>query len=404
MDPNSQETLGSPFQPSGYRNLLARQPEGDLSQNMLRFCALLRKRGFMASTAEAMEALRVLPQIDLVDWRAFYFVLRSLFVSRREELNGFDALFHSFWTGWGGLEQSAHQLFETPPERIGSGTRQSQLAEKEGTSDLTPEEHGAHEETSIALYSAEEILAERLFSRIEQSELKDMEQRIKRLSRRLATKPGRRARVGRRGHAVDLRRSLRHSLGFGGDIVTLIRRQRRLRRLKLVLLLDVSRSMDIYSQFLLKLIYSLHNLRGKTESFVFGTSLTCVTDCFRSADINTALANLSRHVPFWSGGTRIGHSFRLFNQKYAHKVLTSRTVLIILSDGLDTERAEVVAEELATMKQKVAKLIWLNPLSDAPDYEPAAASMAAALPYIDMFTSIDRLLLGKKGAAAQIAR
>ncbi|MBZ5570847.1 MAG: VWA domain-containing protein [Acidobacteriia bacterium] len=403
MDPSFLEALGGALQPSGYRKVSARQPEGDLPQNMLQFCALLRKRGFMAGTAEAMEALRVLPHIDLADWRGFYLVLRSLFVSRREELNGFDALFHSFWTGWGGFEQSAHQLFETPPEHTGSPTSQNHLAEKEGTADLAPDGHNPNEETSIALYSPEEILAGRLFSRIEQDELKEMEKRIKRLSQRLATKPGRRMRVGRRGHGVDLRRSLRHSLGFGGDIVTLVRRQRRLRRLRLVLLLDVSRSMDVYSSLLLKLIYSLHNLRGKTESFVFGTNLKRVTDCFRSADINTALVNLSRQVPFWSGGTRIGHSFRLFNQKYAHKVLTTHTVLIILSDGLDTEKAEVVAEELAIMKQRVAKLIWLNPLSDTPDYEPAAASMAAALPYIDVFTSINRLLWGKSGPAAQTA-
>src|SRR2546425_1333471 len=370
---------------------------------MLRCCALLRQRGFMAGIAEAMEALRILPRIDLADWREFSLVLRSLFVSRREELNGFDALFHSFWTGWGGIEQSAHQLFETPPERTGPATSKSRLAEQEGTADLTCEEHDANEETSIALYSPEEILAGRLFSGIEQDELRDIGRRIKRLSQWLATKPGRRTRIGRRGHAVDLRRTLRRSLGFGGDIVTLVRRERRLRRLRLVLLLDVSRSMDIYSQFLLKLIYSLHNLRGKTESFVFGTDLKRVTACFRSADINTALANLSRRVPFWSGGTRIGHSFRLFNLKYAHKVFTTRTVLIILSDGLDTERAYGVAEELAIIKQKVAKLIWLNPLSDIPGYEPLAGSMAAALPYIDVFTSAERLLLWRKERAAQTA-
>jgi uncharacterized protein len=403
MDPNFQETLGNALQPPGYRNVSARQPDGSMSQNMLSFCALLRKRGFMAGTAEAMDALRVLPQIDLVDWMAFYLVLRSLFVSRREELNGFDALFHSFWTGWGGFEQSAHQLFETPPEHAGSTTSKSRLAEKEGAADLAPDEQDTNEETSIALYSPEEILAGKLFNRIESSERRDMERRIKRLGRRLATRPGRRTRIGRKGHAVDLRRSLRHSLGSGGDIMTLVRKQRRLRRLRLVLLLDVSRSMDVYSHFLLKLIYSLHGLRGKTESFVFGTSLKRVTDCFRSTDINISTANLSRQVPFWSGGTRIGHSFKLFNLKYAHSVLTNRTVLIILSDGLDTERAEVVAEELAAMKQKVAKLIWLNPLSDSPGYEPLAGSMAAALPYIDIFTSVDRLLWGSNWPAAQTA-
>src|SRR5882762_49740 len=167
MEPNFQETLGNALQPPGYRNVSARQPDGDLSQNMLRFCALLRKRGFMAGTAEAMEALRVLPQVDLADWMTFYLVLRSLFVSRREELNGFDAFFGSFWTGWGGFEQSAHQLFETPAERAGSTTSKSRLAAKEGAADLAGDEQDTNEETSIALYSPEEVLAGKLFSRIE---------------------------------------------------------------------------------------------------------------------------------------------------------------------------------------------------------------------------------------------
>src|ERR1700687_5999113 len=139
MGPNLPETFARSSEPSGYRNVAARQPDGDLSQNMLRFSSLLRKRGFTVGVAEATEVLRVLPRIDMVDWKEFHLVLRALFVSRWEQLVAFDALFHSFWTGWGGFEQSAHQLFETPPERRGFSTGESRAAGQEGGDDLVPE-------------------------------------------------------------------------------------------------------------------------------------------------------------------------------------------------------------------------------------------------------------------------
>jgi len=157
------------------------------------------------------------------------------------------------------------------------------------------------------------------------------------------------------------------------------------------MLLDVSRSMDVYSSFLLKLVYSLHRFRGSTESFVFGTDLKRVTPYLRIGDVNLALLELSEQVPFWSGGTRIGHSFRMFNMHYAPRMLTNRTVMIILSDGLDAENAELVSYELGVMKQRIGKLIWLNPLIETPGYQPLAGSMAAALPFIDVFTSVESL-------------
>lgn len=394
MLPDSHASSGASLAP-GYRNLVARGAEGDFAQNMLKFCERLRRRGLMVGVGEATDALRILPKVDLQDWNEFYLILRSLFVSRWEELTLFDALFHSFWTGWGGVEQNATQLFETPTERSSwiSGTKRAQ--ERQGGASPAGDAGDDKDETSLALYSAEESVARRLFNRIERDELREMECAVRRLGKELASRPGRRTRIARKGHSVDLRRSLRHNLGYGGEILKLVRKERRLRRIRLVLLLDVSRSMDIYSQFLLKLIYSLHSLRGSTESFVFGTDLQRVTHCFQSADVNTALARLSRQVPFWSGGTRIGQSFRLFNLKYTNRVLDNGTILMILSDGLDTEHSDLVAEELAIMKQRVRKVIWLNPLVDTRGYEPLAGSMAAALPYVNELTSIEKLLAGK---------
>jgi uncharacterized protein len=398
MGRNLWEAPGNSGQMPGYQRVIARQPHGSLPQNILAFCKLLRKRGFLVGVGEAMEILTILPQADLLDWNEFYLLLRSFCVSRHEELRIFDALFHSFWTGWGGIEQLSHHLFEVPPEH--SGRRSSnRRADQSAAVGAAKDDAKGSEEVSLPLYSPEEILAKRFFLHIEQDELRGMEAKIKALGKRLATRPGRRVRPSRKGHMIDVRRSMRRNLGVGGEIVSLSRRRRSLRRLKLVLLLDVSRSMDVYSQFLLKLIYSLHFLRGRADSFVFGTDLKRVTACFKSTDINSALASLSREVPFWSGGTRIGHCFRLFNLKYAQSALTGQSVLVILSDGLDTEASDLVAEELAIMKQKVSKLIWLNPLADTPGYEPLAGSMAAALPHIDLFTSTERLLSGRGDSA-----
>ncbi len=149
--------------------------------------------------------------------------------------------------------------------------------------------------------------------------------------------------------------------------------------------------MDTYSRFLLQFIYAIQNTLGRVESFVFSTRLTRVTEYFRNNDIYEALELIPREVPDWSGGTRIGESLRTFNEDWALRVLTSHTIVMMMSDGLDTGDASLLEEQMAKIEQRAGKVIWLNPLLGNEDYRPLARGMSAALPHVDIFASAHNL-------------
>jgi len=187
---------------------------------------------------------------------------------------------------------------------------------------------------------------------------------------------------------VDLRRSMRANL-TRGEIIELRRRSRRRRKVRLVLLCDVSGSMDLYSRFLLQFLYALQNVFGRVETFTFATRLTRVSELLRGPSYKSALRRLTE-VRDWSGGTRIGDSLRDFNREWGHLV-DRRTIVLVLSDGWDTGEPEVLAQEMLSLKRRAGRVIWLNPLLGNPSYEPLTRGMAAALPLIDHFAAAHNL-------------
>jgi uncharacterized protein len=180
-------------------------------------------------------------------------------------------------------------------------------------------------------------------------------------------------------------------LKYGDTIIELARRKKKIRKPRIVLICDVSRSMDSYSRFLLQFIYAFQNSLGKVESFVFSTSLTRVTDYFKHEDIGDALERIAREVHDWSGGTRIGQSLRAFNRDYGQKMVDHNTIVLILSDGLDTGDAEILGEAMEDLAQRACKVIWLNPLLGSQDYRPLARGMSTALPHVDVFAPAHNL-------------
>jgi uncharacterized protein with von Willebrand factor type A (vWA) domain len=203
-----------------------------------------------------------------------------------------------------------------------------------------------------------------------------------RLARRLATRRSRRpGPAGRRGR-VDLRRTLRRSL-TRGEPVELIRRRRKLQKTKLVVLCDVSGSMDLYGRLLLQFLHALQNQFGRVETFVFSTRLERITERLRGRSYREALEELSR-VRGWSGGTRIGESLGDFVSGWG-RLLDRDTVVLVLSDGWDTGEPSALADALIEIKRRAAKVVWLNPLLGNPDYRPLTQGMAAALPHVDAF-------------------
>jgi uncharacterized protein with von Willebrand factor type A (vWA) domain len=190
---------------------------------------------------------------------------------------------------------------------------------------------------------------------------------------------------------MDLRRTIRHSLRRGGEIVDLFYRRRKIRKTRVVLLADVSGSMDLYSRFLIQFIFALQHTLGQVETMVFSTSLTRVTDALSEADLRQALDHVAKEVPDWSGGTKIGHSLLTFLRRHGGTLLTPRTVVLIISDGWDTGDIDALTDAMKEIRSRAGRVIWLNPLLGSPGYEPICQGMRAALPYVDVFASAHNL-------------
>jgi uncharacterized protein with von Willebrand factor type A (vWA) domain len=208
------------------------------------------------------------------------------------------------------------------------------------------------------------------------------------IAKRLARRISRRRRPVRRKGRVDLRRTLRANL-TRGDLIDLRFRARRRRKVRLVLLCDVSGSMDLYSRFLLQFLFALQNVFGRVETFTFSTRLTRITEYLKARSYRQVLRRLTE-VRDWSGGTRIGESLAQFNREWP-TLVDRRTIVIVLSDGWDTGDPELLAAELLRIKRRAGRMIWLNPLLGNQSYEPLTRGMAAALPLVDHFAAAHNL-------------
>jgi hypothetical protein len=340
-----------------------------------------------------MDGVRALEQVDLLDRQDVYLALRTTLVARREEFPAFDRCFDVFWRfqaeegqGLDGLTSPTEAAI--PEEHAGNTGAEAQKKvsvalegwEEEGDDDGEPLE--------VPGVSDKEILMDQDFSTFPVEDLDEVARLTVLIARRLARRISRRKRPTRRGGVIDMRRSMRANL-MKGEIIELRRRERRRRKVRLVLLCDVSGSMDLYSRFLLQFLYALQNVFGRVETFTFSTRLTRVTEHLKGASYRQALAKLTE-VRDFSGGTRIGESLQEFNARWG-SLVDRHTIVLVLSDGWDTGEPEILANEMLTLKRKAGRLIWLNPLLGNPSYEPLTRGMAAALPLVDHFAAAHNL-------------
>jgi uncharacterized protein len=359
----------------------------------IQFCRALRDRGVLATPAESIDALRTLGLVDVGDRDDMYFALRALLPTRHEDLVIFDELFAEWWSR---ASISVATSDEPPrPKRNPSvisptdeprqargaeflaswAARDSELEENETLSIATPSAHDARGTTDFAAYSGNELDA--------------IEQVAARIARQLRARPGRRWQSVRRGQRIDLRRVVRLSLKTGGDPIDLAYRTRKLRRTKLVVLCDVSGSMDLYSRFLLQFLFALQRTFARVETFAFSTRLARITEALRHESYRDALDALSRQ-PGWSGGTKIGESLDAFLAGWP-RLLDRRTVVIVLSDGWETGDPDVLSNALRVIRLRAGRVVWLNPLLGSAAYRPLARGMQAALPHVDVFAPVHNL-------------
>jgi uncharacterized protein with von Willebrand factor type A (vWA) domain len=235
-------------------------------------------------------------------------------------------------------------------------------------------------------YSSAELLRHRDFDRMTGAELRDAERLVDLLEPRLELRRTRRYELHHHGRLLAPRTMLRRNLATGGQFTEWVWRRHTKRPRHIVVLCDISGSMERHSRLLLRFVQALSAASSvKTESFVFGTRLTRVTRLLRDRDRDRALAKVADSVNDWAGGTRIGESFRDFNLHWARRTLRTSGVVIVVSDGWDRGDPALVATETARLRRNCHRLVWLNPLAGTPGYEPLAGGMRAAMPYIDDF-------------------
>ena len=363
-----------------------------LLRNLILFGRVLRELGLDVNPGRMIDLVQALSHVDVGIRSDFYHAARSLLVHRRDDIPLFDEAFDMFWQkplgDWKLLEIQGRRIRRAPPKPlvVPPNVRPETFQE--------PFPENAETRQVIELtktYSEREALRKRDFSDLSDDELEEVRQLIADLVWKLGERISRRHRVGR-GDRLDLRRTLRQSLRYGGEVLTFARREPRRKPRPLIVIADISGSMERYTRLLLHFIYSLtQGLKQRVEAFAFGTRLTRLSRHMRQRDIERALSGVSHAVTDWSGGTRIGESLKTFNYDWARRVLGGGAVVLLISDGWDRGDAELLSKEVDRLRRSCHRLIWLNPLLGSPEYEPLTRGMLAALPYVDDFLSVHNL-------------
>jgi uncharacterized protein with von Willebrand factor type A (vWA) domain len=368
--------------------------ERDLQRAVVRFGDLLRRHGLAVTVGELSDAVRALDHVDVTDREEFATALRTVLVARLEEIPVFDRCFEAFWRAQPGTDPVMRGLVAVPDgepaEPPGTpkiaGQRRDDVALE---SWMGEDEDGATgPPLGVPSVSDREALMAHDFSTFGAEQLDEIVRLTIQIARRLARRISRRRRPARRRGPVDLRRTIRANL-TRAEIIELRHRRRKRKKVRLVLLCDVSGSMDLYSRFLLQFLYALQNAFGRVETFTFSTRLTRITEHLRGRSYRQVLRAL-RGIRDWSGGTRIGDSMAEFNARWSH-LLDRRTIVIVLSDGWDCGEPDLLTTELLRIRRRAGRLIWLNPLLGNPTYQPLTRGMAAALPFLDHFAAAHNL-------------
>jgi len=363
----------------------------DIVSNVVAFSRVLRTKVSNVTAGRIIDACRSLPLIDIGNEDDFHTALRANLVTTQDDMAAFELLYQLYWRPQG--MQSPAQWLQQPGSDEGipinldlPGGAQERLQVREvEPAEEGPDAGGKQDDGELLAYSAQEVLTRKDFEDFTPDEMRAMQHLLARLAPKLATSMSRRTKSSFRGQNVDLRRSIRQSLRYGGDIVHLARKRRKVRKLHVAMVCDVSGSMDRYARFLLQFMYGLENEMTGVDAWVFSTRLTEVTHVLRGRNYNESLRRISESVHDWSGGTTIGNCLYEFAMGVGRTRLTRRSVVVIISDGWDRGDVTLLEKAMRRLRQNAYKIVWLNPLLASPGYEPLCAGMRTALPFVDYF-------------------
>jgi len=351
----------------------------------------LRRNGFAVGPGEIELVLSTLAADEFVIASAARLALKTLLSGNREQWARFDELFDAYWFGHhrklaAGAEAHHHSRPDIwnkvlPPDETARSTSRTGNGE-------AAEGHGGGR---LVASPSEALSRIDLRTLVNPEEIAEAERVANRLARAIRYRLSRRRIPRRRGETIDLRRTIRRNLSRGGEPLELRRRYRPERPVKLVVLLDVSGSMKLYSRYFLNFVRGLVAQWLQADAFLFHTRLVRIVDALREPDPSRAMARLSMIAEGFGGGTRIAASLKTFNDRYAKETLNTPSVVIVMSDGYDTDTPEALAIELERLKQRARRLVWLNPLLGWKDYAPVARAMAVALDYVYCFATAHSL-------------
>jgi len=362
------------------------------------FTRTLRDNGFRIGLAETRDAALLLASPAATRPSSLKPALRSLLCATRSDWERFDAIFDAWWLGRGMRRMqtlSGTPAGATPPLRrlAEAATQPSQ-----GLPDRTERRVGADTDSAAnpsgrreGASRAENLATSDMRHIVDPEQVAQAHALAARLARTMRARLVRRERARRRGRRLDMRRTIHRSVSKGGTPVDLVWRRRKPKPLRLVVLLDASGSMNLYTTFFVRFLHGVVDAFREAEAFVFHTRLAHVSPSLRDRDVARAIDRLGLMAQGIGGGTRIGESLATFNRWHARRVINTRTAVMIVSDGYDTGEPEHLAGEMRRLRRRCRRIIWLNPLIGWRDYSPDARGMRAALPYVDLFAPAHNL-------------
>lgn len=352
-----------------------------LLEHVVGFSRALHDADLPVAPGNLIDLCQCFAHVEITRRDDFYAAARATLVSRREDIARFDAAFTRFW--------ESHERILIRKRRPGENEDDDPDDDSTGVRIMLPGDNEGKdgERNSLKLsYSPDEVLATRDLGTLSDADVEHARRLIREVVAALANKRGRRHIARCSGRRPDLRRLLRNRSHYIADgICALPYRARRIDKTRLVLLCDVSGSMQRYSSFLIEFMFALRRELSNLEVAVFSTHMTLITDLLRTKGVAASLRQVAERVHDWAGGTNIGGSVREFNERHAPHLLDGRSVVIFLSDGWDRGNAAELRDEMARLRQRARKLLWLNPLLGTPGYQPLTRGMQTALPFLDHF-------------------
>lgn len=364
---------------------------GTMLHNLVLFGRLLRKAGLNVTPARLIVLIQALNYVEIGRKEDFYYCLRSLLVQSKEQLPIFDRAFALFWRrrSTSGMPDHIGQQFIDRRERLPIVVPPPLDPERKLRPSLKDPEQPAQQVVEVSpTYSSREALRQKDFSQLTEAEVQEVRQFMAAIVWELGSRKSRRKKPGKQAMA-DLRRTMRRNLRYGGEFLDWSHRQPKLKPRPLIIIADISGSMERYTRLLLHFLYGLaEGLSQPVEGFVFSTRLTRITRQLHSRSIEQALLEVSQNVHDWAGGTRIGDAVKHYNFEWSRRVKGQEAITLLISDGWDRGDPELLSTEMCRLQRSCHRLIWLNPLLGSPRYRPLTRGMQAALPYVDDFLPV----------------